>query len=443
MDKTVMAPTASVVTLGCRVNQYESAAICERLRAEGFIIVPPGSGAEVTVVNTCAVTAESGRKSRQMIRRAAAENPDGCVIVTGCLAELEAEDLSRFGRVAGVFGNGSKEKIALAALGAIKGNEIPGTIDVPDVSLVPYDGLTVTEPQKCRSYVKIEDGCENKCAYCVIPKVRGRVRSKSEDDVLREVEAQMRAGCREIILTGIETGSYGEDRRVPGGERPLASLIRRIDALGVERIGFGSLDPSVMDDKFIETLSSLRGVLPHFHLSVQSGSSSVLRRMRRRYNADMLRDRIAALRCAIDGVTLSADVIVGFPGETEEEFLETVGFFRETKFLHLHVFPYSSRPLTEAASMEGQLGMNEKRDRLRRLSAAEAEIKNGLLREYVERHREDPVKVLVEKEENGTAVGHSEHYVEVEFSGGKDDVAEIRDAILTGITGDRCVGKMI
>ena len=443
MDKTVMAPTASVVTLGCRVNQYESAAICERLRAEGFIIVPPGTGADLTVVNTCAVTAESGRKSRQFIRRAAAENPDGHVIVTGCLAELEAAELGLVDRVVGVFGNGSKEKIAAAALGAVTGGGIQEKIDVPDVSLAPYDGLTVRSPQKCRSYVKIEDGCENKCAYCVIPRVRGRVRSKSEDDVLREVEAQMRAGCREIILTGIETGSYGEDRRVPGGERPLSTLIRRIDGLGVERIGFGSLDPSVMDDGFIETLSSLGGVLPHFHLSVQSGSSSVLRRMRRRYNANMLRDRIAALRCAIDGVTLSADVIVGFPGETEEEFTETVDFFRETRFLHLHVFPYSPRPLTEAATMPGQLGMNEKRDRLRRLSAAEAEIKGRLLTEYVERHRKDPVKVLVEKAENGLAIGHSEHCVEVTFPGGEDDISEIRNVILTGIMEDGCSGKKI
>ncbi len=440
MDENVMAPTAAVVTLGCRVNQYESAAVGERLRAGGFIIVPPGTGADVTVVNTCAVTAESGRKSRQFIRRAAADNPDGCVIVTGCLAELEADGLSRMGRVVGVFGNGSKEKIAEAALGAIGGEGIPEKIDVPDVSLAPYDGLSVTEPQKCRSYVKIEDGCENKCAYCVIPRVRGRVRSKSEDDVLREVEAQMRAGCREIILTGIETGSYGEDRRVPGGERPLGSLLRRIDGMGVERIGLGSLDPSVMDDGFIETLSSLRGVLPHFHLSVQSGSSSVLRRMRRRYNADMLRERIAALRGAVPSVTLSADVIVGFPGETEEEFLETVGFFRDTRFLHLHIFPYSPRPLTEAAGMPGQLGMNEKRDRLRRLSAAEAEIKGALLREYVERHREEPVRVLVEKAENGWASGHSEHSVEVTFPGGEDDVAEIRDVILTGSGKDGCTG---
>ena len=436
-----MAPTAAIVTLGCRVNQYESAAVSEKLRAAGFIIVPPGPGADVTVINTCAVTAESGRKSRQMIRRAAAENPGGYVIVTGCLAELEAEKLSRMARVAGVMGNGSKEKIALAAIAAVTGEGTPCGIDVPDISAAPYDGLTVKEPQKCRSYVKIEDGCGNKCAYCVIPRVRGPVRSKSEDEVLREVEAQIRAGCREIILTGIETGSYGEDRRVPGGERPLASLLRRIDGLGVERIGMGSLDPSVMDDGFIETISSLRSVLPHFHLSVQSGSSSVLRRMRRRYNADMLRERIAALRDAVRGVTLSADVIVGFPGETEEEFLETVGFFRETRFLHLHIFPYSPRPLTEAASMSGQLGMNEKRDRLRRLSAAEAEIKGALLREYAELHRKAPVRVLVEKAEGGFAFGHSEHYVEVSFPGGEDDVGQVRDVRLLDVSGDRCVGK--
>ena len=441
MKNGINAPTAAVVTLGCRVNQYESAAVCENLRAAGFIIVPPGPGADVTVVNTCAVTAESGRKSRQLIRRAAAENPGGVVIVTGCLAELEAAGLGRMDRVSAVMGNGSKEKIARAAAEAVGGNAVDTEIDVPDVSAAPYDGLTVTEPQKCRSYVKIEDGCENKCAYCVIPRVRGRVRSRSEDDVLREVEAQMRAGCREIILTGIETGSYGEDRRAPGGERPLASLLRRIDGLGVERIGMGSLDPSVMDDGFIGTVASLGSVLPHFHLSVQSGSSSVLRRMRRKYNADMLRERIAALRAAVSDVTLSADVIVGFPGETEEEFLETVDFFRETKFLHLHIFPYSSRPLTEAASMPGQLGMNEKRDRLRRLTAVQREIKDNLLREYAERHRADPVKVLVEKAENGAAVGHSEHYVEVSFPGGGDDVAKVADVVLTGAVGDGCVGE--
>ena len=267
----------------------------------------------------------------------------------------------------------------------------------------------------------------------MIPSVRGPVRSKDPDTVLREAEKLLAAGVGEIILTGIETGSYGLDLPRSGEDTPLVTLLRRLDALGVERIGMGSLEPTVLTESFIAAARELPSVLPHFHLSVQSGCSSVLRRMRRRYNADMLRERIVAMRSAIPDATFSADVIVGFPGESENEFETTVDFAKDVRFLHLHLFPYSPRPGTEAAGMAGQIPQAEKKRRLSHLSAVEAEIKKGLLAEYVQTHSSVPVRVLVEKAERGVAHGHSEHRVEVSFPGSREDVGKTV-AVLTAET---------
>ena len=427
--------TFALFTLGCRVNQYESDAIGELLRGEGFLPAPRGEAADVYVINTCAVTAESERKSRQLIRRARAANPAAAIVVTGCSAELEGAALADLGADA-VCGNAVKSEIPATVRKAVSDKNV--RVRIPDLSSASYDGLSVSDPKRARTYIKIEDGCSNRCAYCVIPRVRGPVRSRDPDNVLREAEILLKNGVKEIILTGIETGSYGEDFGEKGG---LVRLLYRLDALGVPRIGMGSLDPSVLKDDFIEAAATLPSVLPHFHISVQSGSSATLKRMRRKYSAERLSDRLAALRAAVPDVTLSADVITGFPGETDAEFDETLALMNEIRFLHLHVFPYSSRPGTEAAKMADQIPVALRRERAAELSRRQAEIKGDLLARYAADHAAAPVAVLVEKCERGTASGHSEHWVDVCFDGSPADVGKILNVVTASSDGTGVKGK--
>ncbi len=422
--------TISVTTLGCRVNQYESLSFTERLRELGISVVKFGEPCDAAIVNTCTVTAESDRKSRQMIRRAAtfAEH----VIVTGCFAQVSPESAAAIDKVVYVCGNGGKASLADTVCAVLTGTYggMKNAVGVPGIGTPDgYDAveMTTSQPERARSFIKIEDGCENRCSYCIIPKARGPVRSKKPETVLREAETLAAAGCPEVILTGIETASYGMDfeGRQPYGHR-LAELIGDIAGIeNVKRIALGSLEPTVMNDYFVGKLASTPKVLPHFHLSIQSGCSRTLAEMKRRYTAEMASAAIARMRAAIPDVTFSADVIVGFPGETEEDFAETMEFCRSVRFLHMHIFPYSKREGTVAAARKDQVPDNVKRERLVRLETLGKAIKREMLDEYVERHRESPVYLLVEKRENGVAIGHSEHYIEVHVPGSTADAGEI------------------
>ena len=436
-ETNTTAPRVAFCTLGCRVNQYESDAIAASLEEDGFQIVPFGQEADVTVVNTCTVTAESDRKSRQHIRRAAAANPGKPLIVTGCFAQVSPDAASAIDGVSAVIGNGNKAEIPALAHRLIEGESVQNQVD--DIDRAVYDGMTLTKPRRSRSYIKIQDGCENRCAYCIIPAARGKIRSKQPSDVLTEAAALAQAGCHEIILTGIETAAYGRDS---GGEFNLAGLIAQLnDVPGIERIGLGSLEPTLMRERFLSEIAPLKAVLPHFHISLQSGSSSVLKRMRRPYNADQAMDFIRAVREYFPQAMLTADVIVGFPGETEAEFEETMAFCREAQFLHLHIFPYSIRRGTEAAGMPDQVPECVKKQRAADLAKQQAEIKRALLEKYVESHREKPVYVLIEEEKKGYLVGHSEHYVEIRLGADAGQIGQIVPVTLRETNGDVCFGE--
>lgn len=429
----------SILTLGCRVNQYESDCICEALRAAGMCRVEFGEECDISIVNTCTVTAESDRKSRQMIRRAVAAARR--VIVTGCYAETAREEMLESYGVAYVTGNSKKSDIAAVALSLADGIDVPSP--VLDIMHAPFDELELSVPQRTRSYIKIEDGCDSRCSYCIIPHARGPVRSKPIELVEHEAAALFAAGCREVILTGIETAAYGRDMgRAPYYGYALTEAIRRTAKVGYTRIGLGSLDPNVMNEGFVEAISHIPALLPHFHLSIQSGSSSVLARMRRRYNADGLRAGIERLRRAIPSVTLSADVIVGFPGESEAEFEETLRFAEEAKFLHLHIFPYSIRHGTEAAAMSGQLAAAEKSARAARLAESQAKAKAALMSAYVDAHRTAPVEVLVEERKGERLFGHSEHFAEVFLDGDDSLIERTVRVVLDGTDGDVCFAHL-
>lgn len=423
------------------MNQYESDVAVSELKKHGIEMVPFGDECEVAIINTCAVTAESDRKSRQMIRRAAtfAEK----VAVTGCYAQLTPDCGDLSDKVVYVCGNSGKASLADVIIKLLDGESGTERDSVTPPDSPSSVGMKLEMPNRTRSYIKIEDGCENVCSYCIINKARGPVRSKSPSLVIEEAASLASHGCREVILTGIETASYGmdfEDRKPYGYH--LADLITEIARInGIERIGLGSLEPTVATEYFASVVAGSAKALPHFHLSLQSGSSSVLRRMRRRYNARQASEAVARMRKYIPDATFSADIIVGFPGETEEEFAETVRFCRDERLLHLHIFPYSKRAGTEAAGMPDQVPENLKHERAEYLEKLGDGVRTELLNEYIERHRSCPVFMLTEKCRGGASTGHSEHFVEVKAEGCASEIGEIVPVVLERIEGSFCVGR--
>ena len=432
--------TAGILTLGCKVNQYESEAIAEALGAAGVEVRPHTEVCDLYIINTCTVTAESDRKARQFIRRAISKNPNAYILVTGCLAQTSPEAVAELMGVDGVIGNSEKLAVVPKALALLRNgqkNNIP-FCSVSPIEDATFEPMSITRFDRTRAYVKIEDGCENKCTYCIIPYARGKVRSKPADEVIREVTKLTEGGCREVVLTGIETASWGKDL-TPRAH--LGELLLRVDAIpNIGRVRLGSLDPSLIRPAFAETLSKLSCLAPHFHLSLQSGSDRVLAAMKRKYNAKMAMEAIELLKKTLPNVKFTTDVIVGFPGETEEDFEETLAFVKEAKFLQVHIFPYSKRKGTPAATMGGQIPKEEKSRRLHRLSEACTDIRAELLRKEIENH--PLTEVLFETFEDGFAIGHTADFLEVSVPSTSPLHAELLPVRLTETDGNRCFGTL-
>ncbi len=410
----------SINTLGCRVNQYESSVLANTLRNLGISIVKFGEQCDVSVINTCTVTAESDRKSRQLIRRAA-KNASVGVVVTGCFAEVAENDAKSIDGVVAVVGNKNKSSTADVVAALLEGAPAEQPIASDEFE---HCTETLTVPGRVRSFIKIEDGCESKCAYCIIPRARGPIRSKLPSLILEEARNLAEAGSPEIILTGIEVSAYGKNFPVDIGKYGLADLILDLsENNSIKRIGLGSLDPTLMTDEFLKKISGSTTLLRHFHLSLQSGCSDTLRKMRRKYNADQAKVYIERIREYFPDANISADVIVGFPGETEEEFLKTCEFCRNGNFLNLHIFPYSPREGTEAAGMPEQIPESEKKRRVAVLEDIHRKTRNELMDRYAA--RSTPVNVLFEQKKNGMLIGHSEHYVELKVNGSANLVGKI------------------
>ncbi len=402
--------TVGFFTLGCKVNQYESEAIGELFLSRDYDVRPAEEICDIYVINTCTVTAESDRKARQIIRRAIQKNPSAYILVTGCLAQTAPESLTRLTGVDYICGNAEKCAVVDAADALVKSGR---KNTVAECVVRPLDGASFEPMHICkfdptRAYIMIEDGCESHCTYCIIPKARGGIRSKPMEDVLDEVRTLTAGGCREIVLTGIETASYGKD--LDGVS--LIDLLEQVDRIpNIGRVRLGSLDPSLMKQPFIDRLSRLKSVTPHFHLSMQSGSDRILALMKRKYNTSMALESIERLRRAMPRVMLTTDMIVGFPTETEEDFEQTLRFVTEAEFLMIHVFPYSGRRGTPAAAMSGQVPMELRRKRAAMLSARQAEIRKKLLTEQIE---QSPVcEVLFETSKDGYSYGHTDNFIEV------------------------------
>lgn len=415
-----MVYRVSFNTLGCRVNQYESSVYAEELSRCGIKIVPFGKECDIAVINTCTVTAESDRKSRQLIRRGAKCARIG-VVVTGCFAEISKNEAYGIDGVISVIGNRNKSDTVNAVKQAL-GIEC----DAPASDVCGFEKCAgkLTVPGRVRSFIKIEDGCESKCAYCIIPKARGPVRSKDPFAILEEADLLIRGGSPEIILTGIEISAYGTDLCDDGKKYGLSDLILDLSANpGLQRLGLGSLDPTLITDEFLQKVSRSKQLLRHFHISLQSGCSSVLRRMRRKYNAEQAEEIIKRIRRYFPDANISADIIAGFPGESEDEFLQSCDFCRKADFLNLHIFPYSVREGTEAAAMPQQISEAEKKRRVAELERIHKKTRFDLMHRYSQEFRR--VHVLFEQKKDGVLVGHSEHYVELKTEGDEKFVGKI------------------
>ena len=410
MSSTRENPTFAVLTLGCKVNQYESEAIAEALEAEGCLWRPSHEACDLYIINSCTVTAESDRKTRQLIRRLIARNPAAFVVVTGCSAQSHAESIASIEGVDAIVGNREKLRVVEIAQKLFADGVKPAApyLEVPSLEGSGFEPMSITRFIRARAYVKIQDGCESHCAYCAIPAARGPIRSKPMADVVAEVAALARGGCREVVLTGIETGAWGRDL----GDVRLQDLLLEIDRIpNAPRIRLGSLDPTVMTQDFVDKIKDLKSLAPHFHLSMQSGCSATLARMRRKYNACQAEAAMARVRDAIPSVQFTTDMIVGFPGETEAEFAESLDFARHAEFLHIHVFPYSKREGTPAATMKGQVPESVKHERVALLSRVSEESCAAIL-DRVLAHPA-PLTILPETRGEGFTLGHTPDFLEV------------------------------
>lgn len=396
--------------MGCRVNQYETRAVEESFEEKGFETAKFTDECDVYVINTCTVTGESDRKSRQMIRRAVKNGKGKAVVaVMGCMSQVEAKAASQIEGVSIVLGNGEKMTCVdrvMALMGTVGGE---GSVDnslVPDIyGYDSIEAMSVKGSDNTRAFLKVVDGCENHCSYCIIPSARGKVRSKKAQDVVNECfDITDKGGCREIVLTGIETAAYGKDIGTD-----LASLVEKVSQVEkVKRIRLGSLEPTVLKEDFVKRLSSIPQFMPHFHLSLQSGSDSVLARMKRKYNTKMFYEKLCLLRKYFPLCQVTTDIIVGFPGETQAEFEQTVEFVKKCGFLYVHIFPYSDRKGTAASAMEGKLSEQTKQERVKALEDVMYRVRNEILTEYLGKD----MHILCETDKNGYYHGYTENYIE-------------------------------
>jgi len=422
--------TVAFHTLGCKVNQYDSQAMLELFEQAGYQAVDFSQPADVYVVNTCTVTGTGDKKSLNAVRRALRQNPAAQVVIAGCLAQRDGEKLLSTGARL-VIGNARRgEVVRLLEEAVEQGQRVAA---VTDILRTPYEPLSIsTHEGHTRAVLKIQEGCDRYCTYCIIPYVRGGIRSRSPEDIHREACRLAQAGFGELVLTGIHLTSYGRDLK----GKTLLDAVTACAVAGVRRIRLGSLEPVIVEEAFVEALKKEPRVCPQFHLALQSGSDAVLRRMRRRYTTDDFRKACALLRQAFPGCAITTDVITGFPGETEAEFEETLAFCREIGFARMHVFPYSARQGTPAAQMSGQVPKALREERARRLIALGSETARAYRLSQVGQR----VEVLIEEtDEEGLRHGYTAQYIPCAVNSGTP--GEILPVTVTGITEDGLIGE--
>ncbi len=403
--------TVAFITLGCKVNQYETNAMTQQFIEKGYKIVEHTEKADIYIVNTCTVTNMSDRKSRQMLRRVKELNKEAIIVACGCYAQVAKEELEKIEEINLVLGNNEKKDIVEYVETYIKSKNtekqtIP-KVQTEDVmnqkEFVEFGNITFTE--KTRAVIKIQDGCDRFCSYCIIPYARGRVRSRKPEHILSEIQKIAKEGIKEVVITGIHIASYGKDFKQ---EYRLIDLLEEMNEIeGIERIRLGSIEPLLITEEFVYRLEKLSKVCHQFHLSLQSGCDETLKRMNRRYTTEEFKDITKLLRKTFEDAILTTDIIVGFPGESEEEFEKTYTFLKEIKFYKMHVFKYSPRKGTKAAVMPNQIDGNKKEERSKRL----IELSNKNEKAYNQQYIGKEVEVLFEEEKDGVWQGHTKNYI--------------------------------
>ena len=398
--------------LGCKVNAYETEAMQQMLEAAGYEIVPFEPGADIYVINSFSVTNIADRKSRQMLHKAKKMNPDAIVVAAGCYVQADTKKAEADASIDIIIGNNKKQELIPILESYRTGHQ--KTTECVDINHTKeYENLEIDRTEEhTRAYLKVQDGCNQFCTYCIIPYARGRIRSKKTEDVVNEVKRLAASGCQEVVLTGIHLSSYGKER--PEDQENLLTLIQEVHQVdGIERIRLGSLEPGIITEEFAAAISSLPKVCPHFHLSLQSGCTTTLKRMNRRYTAEEYREKCEILRKYYPAPALTTDVITGFPGETEEEFEESRSFVDSIHFYETHIFPYSKREGTKAAGMPDQLTEQVKKERSRILIALGKEHQ----REYMEQFLGQEKEVLFEEQQTVEGqeywTGHTMEYLKI------------------------------
>ena len=426
---------AAFFALGCKVNQYEVDAYAALFREKGAEIGSFDEPCDVYVVNTCSVTNLGDRKSRQLLRRAKRLNPEALVVATGCYAQTAFAEVSAMPEVDLVIGTAMRHRLFELVDSARRGEAVDTRVDI--MKQREFEELeTDGSEERSRAYIKIEDGCDSFCSYCIIPYARGPVRSRGMENIEREARRLADKGYKEVVLTGIHVASYGKDLKNGTG---LIDVIERVAGVsGIERIRISSIDPRAFTPDFIARAAAQSKLCRHFHISLQSGSAAVLKRMNRKYTPEDYLSALEAIRASMPDCSITTDVICGFPGETEEEFAETLAFVKKAAFARVHVFPYSERRGTAAAAMD-QVPHPIREERAARLSAEAEKLKA----DFEAAMLDHAVRVLFEKTENGFAEGFSENYVRVYVPSAEDMTGEIREVRLTGISEGRVIGEEI
>lgn len=407
--------------LGCKVNGYEMDVMQQMLQERGYKIVPFDELADIYIINTCTVTNIADRKSRQMLHRAKKRNPEAVVVAVGCYVQTGEENIRKDEAIDLAIGNNrKKDLLPILEEYLAKRKQTVREYDVIDINHTDeYEEMQLTRTaEHTRAYIKIQDGCNQFCSYCIIPYARGRVRSRDEEDILKEVRGLVAAGYQEIVITGIHISSYGVDR----GEPELLQLLQKLQEVeGLSRIRIGSLEPRIITEEFAGKIASLSKICPHFHLSMQSGCDSVLKRMNRHYDSREYFEKTQLLRKYYDNPAITTDVIVGFPGETEEEFRITEAFARKVNFFEMHIFKYSKRQGTVAARMEGQITEAEKGRRSTILMEAEKEMSHAYRAGYIGYETEVLFEEKKEAEGETYWVGHTPQYIKVAKKAGDEN----------------------
>ena len=425
----------SFITLGCKTNQYETNGMVQKFIEEGYEICGLNENPNIIIVNTCTVTNIADRKSRQALRKAKQEHPTAIVVAAGCYVNVSKKLIDEIDEIDLVIGNSEKKNIVEIVENFVKNTKKLTISDISKQSDFDEFGI-ITYTEKTRATIKIQDGCNNFCSYCLIPYARGRIRSRNKENILQEVSSIAEKGIKEIVLTGIHIASFGKDFEDGYMLIDLLEDLNKID--GIERIRLGSLEPTIITDEFVLRLKKLEKICNHFHLSLQSGCNDTLKRMNRHYTTEDFRKVVKRLRENFKDVNLTTDIIVGFPGETDEEFNQTFKFLKEIAFYKMHVFKYSKRDGTVAANMSNQIDGKIKDKRSKDL----IELSNKNQLNYNKSYINKELEVLFEEKQDEFWVGHTTNYIHVKTASNDDLENEILKVTVINATCESLIGKL-